>query len=64
MESLLLRPALLAAFLGEIIMNSFSPDTVQYVLNRIDLHMPGEREPLDADYSKFWRQSLWGEVSV
>ena len=36
------RPALLAAFLCEVVINEFSFDTIQFVLDRVDLHLPGE----------------------
>jgi len=36
------RPALLASFLCETVLNDYSFDTLQFVLDRVDLHLSGE----------------------
>lgn len=43
-QSMLVKPVLLSSFLLEIIMSRFSYDSIQWVLNRVDLHLPGEGE--------------------
>jgi hypothetical protein len=41
-QSLLVKPILLSSFLLEVILNRFSYNTIQWVLNHVDLHLPGE----------------------
>jgi hypothetical protein len=41
-QSLLVKPILLSSFLLEVILNQFSYNTIQWVLNHVDLHLPGE----------------------
>lgn len=36
------RPLLLASFLGEIIANKLSVDSMQFILDRVDMSLPGE----------------------
>lgn len=43
-QSMLVKPILLASFLLEVILNRFSYNSIQWVLNHVDLHLPGENQ--------------------
>lgn len=75
--SLTSKPLLFAAFLYDIITNTFSSDVIKHILSRIDNILPGEYSPSLSDNSKeniytdnskiekkFWRKPFDNEVSI
>jgi hypothetical protein len=54
-QSFFSKPLLLASFFGDVMTNTYSPDTVRHLLCGIDLSLPGEG-------SVFWRRPFDGDV--